>query len=179
MLDETGMAVGGGEWNPFPWSRLCVELPSWVSRRARAPLDAEDIASETVQRALVRLGPEPAMSWAALWTWSTRTAHHVLASAWRRLRRVEELVRPEELVWACIDADRESTPRLDLLEQLATPAQRRMLQLMRTGVTTTRDLAARLGCSVRVAESHRRGLREAWSRAGILPETIGPERFLG
>lgn len=154
--------------SPCRWTKLWTDLLRWLRRRVRAPLDPEDIASETRLRALRAHGKAPALPWAAIWSWSVRTAQFVIAEARRTLVRIAPLERPDELASALPEVASNDVPWLGDLADTATPAQGRVLFAMHEGVTTSSGLACRLGCSVRAVEHHRAGLRRAALRIGIV-----------
>ena len=177
--------VGGGISISPPagclWTNLRIELLRWLRRRVNAPLDAEDIVSETVYRAFRTLGRDPALPGAALWAWSVKTAAYVIANLQRSSRRQQSLPFPDLVACPVILGSLGRSRAVFLLEVLmarATPAQRRVVHLMERGVTSSREIAAELGCSVRAVEQHRQGLRRALSGAGKVPAYFGLVRFL-
>lgn len=165
MLGKSCRPGGPSPSSQCLWSKLRAWLSSWLRRRVWAPLDAEDIASETVLRALRTLGPAPAVAWAKLWSWAVRAARLVLVEAWREASRTEPLERPDEAVRPQAAGSNSVPLWLAELAEAATPAQRQILSLMSQGVTKSQDLAAQLGCSLRVIERHRRGLRSTAASA--------------
>lgn len=161
MLGKSCRSGGLSPSSPCLWSRLRASLLRWLRGRVWAPLDAEDVAGETVSRTLRTFGPASSMAWAQVWSWAVRAARLVLVEAWREASRTEPLERPDEVFFPAA-AEATSAPHwLDELAEAATPAQRQVLSLMSQGVTKSQDLAAQLGCSLRVIERHRRGLRTA------------------
>jgi len=82
------------------WPRLRAHLVPWVRRRARPPIEAEDVAGETVLRAIECLGQQPCRPWPVLWTWSTTTAMNLVFAAVRAERKVGLRFEAEVDHWA-------------------------------------------------------------------------------
>jgi DNA-directed RNA polymerase specialized sigma24 family protein len=81
------------------WNRLWAHLVAWVRRRTRPPIEAEEVASETVLRAIECLGQQPCRPWPAVWTWSTSTAMHLVFATVRAECKLRLRYEPEVDHW--------------------------------------------------------------------------------
>lgn len=173
-----GYAVDHGP-TPF-WSHLWSSLVAWLRPRVRPPIDFEDVAGETVLRAVDRLGPQPARPWPAVWAWAQTTAANLVASAARELRRLRISFFPD------LDSsvEREATPSTprtvwtaDSLWSVASPVQRVMLRMLQAG-ESTRSVSRVVGLSRRTVERLRRDLEmKACQHAGFSPDHVAGQRL--
>ncbi|MFN7587406.1 MAG: helix-turn-helix domain-containing protein [Planctomycetota bacterium] len=121
--------------NPF-WSHLWSSLVAWLRPRVRPPIDFEDVAGETVLRAVDRLGPQPAHPWPVVWAWARSTAANLVALAARSARRLaflpdldqtlrRELAPPSPRAAALVDS----------IWKIASPPQRVLLHMADQGAS--------------------------------------------
>lgn len=64
VLGESSCSGGPSPSSPCPWSRLWASLLRWLRPRVWAPLDAEEVARETVFRTLRIFGQASTVAWA-------------------------------------------------------------------------------------------------------------------
>lgn len=159
-------ADGGGAWNDVQ-----VRLERWVQLHTRPPIDAADVASEVVLRGVVAHGTDPQLPPWRLWCWSCTAARNLIVDLHRRSRRrpVSLHADLEDFVPALRYGEQASPATVSFVEELdrrANPTQRAMLQLLRHGAPSNREMAQALGITVRAIERNRQQLR-------LLAEQIG------
>lgn len=163
------------------WVALRAQLERWLRLRTRPPIDAADVASEVVLRGVVAHGSDPKLPPRRLWCWSCTAARNLIVDLQRRSRRrplalhaeLEDLVPPRQ------SGRQASAATLLLVEELdrrAKPTQRAILELLRQGDPSNREMAHVLGVSVRAIERNRQQLRRLAERIRV---TVGLRAALG
>ncbi len=144
------------------WEDLFHRLTSWVTRRTRPPIEPEDIAGETVLRALRRFGGGPDEPAPVVWTWMRVTAGHLVVDEVRRNRRRAIVAHPELRLLPAILLTATPNPAANrvvaALHAEASAEGRSLLAMMARGRSNT-EMARALGSSVRTVERMRQRLR--------------------
>ena len=162
------------------WSRLWDSLIAWLRPRTRPPIDVEDVAGETVLRAVQSLGLHPLRPWPVVWAWAQTTAVNIVASAARSARRLRVTLFPD----LDLSLGREAAPSAprtvwiaDSLWSVASPVQRVMLRMLHSG-ESTRAVSRILGLSRRTVERLRRDLEVKVRRhTGFPPDSVAGQRL--
>lgn len=144
------------------WARLQRELSAWVARHCRPPIEADDIASETILRGWRQFGRQPAEPVGRVWTWCRTTARHLIVDEVRRALRCVLAADAELLRLAAVAPLAQSNSlairAVEVLVGQSNPTERRVIELLRCGATTA-EMAATVGVTVRTIERHRQALR--------------------
>lgn len=155
------------------WPRLRAHLVPWVRRRARPPIEAEDVDGETVLRAIECLGQQPCRPWPVVWTWSTTTAMNLVFAAVRAERKVGLRYKAEVDHWAGREPPPTPSDVTYLSEgiwSLATPKERVFLRMASDGCSIG-SIARVLGVSRSTVERLRRDLAQRVRASfGIRPD---------
>ncbi len=160
------------------WTQLWDRLVQWLRRRTKPPVDAEDLAAETVLSAVQNLGHHPERPWPVVWSWARNTAKNLACTA-ARSAGLLALASSFDLDQMQLRERSPLTTRASLLHEtlwsVANPSEERLLLLTGTGMTTP-ELARAFEVTPRTVERFRRNLRmRASHAAGFLPDHVGAE----
>jgi DNA-directed RNA polymerase specialized sigma24 family protein len=150
------------------WSHLWNSLVAWLRPRVRPPIDFEDVAGETVLRAVDRLGPQPAHPWPVVWAWARSTAANLVALTARSARRLAILPDLDQaLARELASPSPRAAAMVDSIWRIASAPQRVLLHMADQGAST-HSMASALGVSTRTVERLRSNLaQKARLRLGI------------
>lgn len=154
------------------WGELQPRLVGWIERHSRPPIDAEEIASETILRGLREFGSCPCWSRDRVLAWCRTTARHLVVDEVRRIRRralVAGTALLQEAVTAPPAVGNEFARRVVVeLKEGAGATERRVIELPLGGASNA-ELARELGVTLRTIERYRQSLR---ARAGAIRAAI-------